>query len=275
MKEIGNFLKNAREEKGISLDEISNATKIPKRHLRSLEEGNFSCFPGEVYLRGALRNYAEMIGLNPREVLSGYELLLKKNKTMENERKDVKKHKTKQLKGDNEPLVFKNKRKPLPLAAFVWIVLLAIVVGGSLWYLFQQPASEDPGPPYTVEPAPEENGREEDNGLNPPEETLPVKPEITVVNSGGNEAVYLLSGAEQKQVVMNFSGRCWVRIEQEGRLVEEANYANGDRRELGDALETRIRLGYPAAVEIRVNGIELEGLAGTGNPMDITIRKEN
>ena len=115
----------------------------------------------------------------------------------------------------------------------------------------------------------------ENNGFVVSEEAPLWEPKITIVNSDSNETVYLLSGVEQKQIIMNFSGRCWVRIEQEGTLVEEANYANGDSRQLGDALETRIRLGYPAAVDIRVNGIELEGLAGVGNPINIIIRKEN
>ncbi len=276
LKELGDFLKSAREEKEISLDEISNATKIPKRHLSSLEDGNFSCFSGEVYLKGALKNYAEVVGLNPREVVSGYELLLKKKNTIENEKRVEKKHKKEQLKEDHKPVVIRDRRKPLPLAALIWIFLLAIVVGGSLWYFYQQPPNENTRPPYISEPAPEENGMQEKNGFVEPEEVPPPRePEITIVNSGSNEAVYLLSGAEQKQVMMNFSGRCWVRIEQEGNLVEEANYANGDSRMLGDALETRIRLGYPAVVEIRVNDIELEGLTGVSNPIDIIIRKEN
>jgi cytoskeletal protein RodZ len=274
LKEIGDFLKSAREEKGISLDEVSDATKIPKRHLSSLEEGNFSCFSGEVYLRGALKNYAEVVGLNPKEIISGYELLLKKKKTIENGKIDEKKHKKQQLKEDNKPVVFRNRRKPLPLAALIWIFLLAIVVGGSLWYFFQQPPSENARPPHTSEPAPEENGMKENNGYIIPEEPPHREPEITIINSGSNEVVYLLSGADQKQIIMNFSGRCWVRIDQDGNL-EEAIYANGDSIELGDAQETRIRLGYPAVVEIRVNGIELEGLAGIGNPIDFVIRKEN
>lgn len=277
MKEIGDFLKSAREEKGISLDDISNSTKIPKRYLSSLEEGDFSCFSGEVYLKGALRHYADAVGLNPREIISGYELLLKKENKYENGKREQKTHTKKKIIENNKPVVIRNRKKPLPLVALIWITLLAIVVAGSLWYLFQQPPGENARIPYAGEPAPEENG-EEDNNFGLPEEEPPPEleePEIIVVSSSSGEIVYMLSKAEEKQVRLAFTGRCWVRIEQDGILVEEATYVNGDSKQLSDALETRIRLGCPAVVKIGVNGIELEDLTGVGNPIDIIIRKEN
>jgi cytoskeletal protein RodZ len=275
LKEIGEFLKSAREEKGISLDDISNSTKIPKRYLRSLEEGDFSCFSGEVYLKGALRHYADAVGLNPREIISGYELLLKKEKKYENEKRGQRTH-TKRIE-DNRPVVARNKKKIFPPAALIWITLLAIVVVGSLWYLSQQPPGENAGIPYAGEPAPEENGGD-DNNFDLPEEELfpePEEPEIAIVSSSSNEIVYTLSKAEEKQVHLAFSGRCWVRIEQDGTLIEEATYVNGDTKQLSDALETRIRLGCPSVVKIGINGIELEDLKGIGNPINIIVRKAN
>ena len=83
MKEIGNLLRQAREEKGKSLDEISRETKIQKRYLSLLEEGDFSSFSGEVYLKGALRNFAEAVCLNSSEIILLYDQAIKANKTIE------------------------------------------------------------------------------------------------------------------------------------------------------------------------------------------------
>ena len=58
-----------------------------------------------------------------------------------------------------------------------------------------------------------------------------------------------------------------------GRYLEEANYANGDSRQLGDARKP----AYAWVILRRWNqgnGIELEGLAGVGNPINIIIRKK-
>ena len=45
MTELGNRLKEAREEKGMSLDDLQAATKIQKRYLTALEEGNYDIIP--------------------------------------------------------------------------------------------------------------------------------------------------------------------------------------------------------------------------------------
>jgi cytoskeleton protein RodZ len=54
MKELGEFLKKTREEKGISLKDIQDRTKIRSRYLEAIEKGEFQIVPGEVYLRGFL-----------------------------------------------------------------------------------------------------------------------------------------------------------------------------------------------------------------------------
>jgi len=75
--------------------------------------------------------------------------------------------------------------------------------------------------------------------------------------------------------VLTFTGNCWVRIEQDGRLIEEKTFLPGDRKILGDSNETWIRLGYPPAAVIEVNGFAIEGLTRVTNPFNITIKKEN
>ena len=72
MKEIGAILKAAREEKGLSLDEIQMATKIRYKHLEAMEAGEFDQLPGEVYVKGFLGNYAKMVGLEAEEILRKY-----------------------------------------------------------------------------------------------------------------------------------------------------------------------------------------------------------
>ena len=72
MQEIGQVLRQAREERGMTLEQVSSRTMIAKKYLRALEEGNFEIFPGEVYLKGALRKYAAELGLNQEGLVSRY-----------------------------------------------------------------------------------------------------------------------------------------------------------------------------------------------------------
>lgn len=72
-QEIGDRLRRAREERGLSLAEIQNSTKIRLRYLEALEHGEFEVIPGEVYVRGFLQNFAGAVGLDARELLEEYD----------------------------------------------------------------------------------------------------------------------------------------------------------------------------------------------------------
>ncbi|MDO9536350.1 MAG: DUF4115 domain-containing protein [Bacillota bacterium] len=268
MKEISDLLRNAREEKGLSLDDISRETKIQKRHLSSLEEGDFSPFSGEVYVKGALRNYAEAVGMNPSEIISLYTQHLNNSKEPEEKRE-----KKKRREGSESHLVRKEK-KPLPSAALIWIVLVAIVVIGSTWYSYQR--GNNDRIPYVSEPFEDGNDKQEepdDNVLLPVDEPV-LEAKLTIITQDNIGATYLLSGAEQKQILLTFKGDCWVRIEQDGRLVEEKSFRSGDSKSIGDSTETWIRFGFPPAAEIKVNDLEITDLKPITNPYNITIRKE-
>ena len=69
---LGNLLRAQREERGLTLEQAEEATRIRRRYLEALEAEHFAELPGEVYVRGFLRLYAEYLGLNPDEVLSRY-----------------------------------------------------------------------------------------------------------------------------------------------------------------------------------------------------------
>lgn len=70
MKTVGSILKSAREEKGLTLDEIREATRIHPRFLAALEEGDYSVFSSPVHLKGFLRTYARFLELDEEEVMA-------------------------------------------------------------------------------------------------------------------------------------------------------------------------------------------------------------
>jgi len=72
MESLGEKLKTAREMKGYTFDQISRDTNIARRYLEALEREDFSQFPGEPYLLGFLRNYAEYLGLDSQSLIGMY-----------------------------------------------------------------------------------------------------------------------------------------------------------------------------------------------------------
>src|SRR5690625_1961322 len=70
--EIGELLKEAREEKGYTLDNIQEKTKIQKRYLVAIEQGDFNALPGKFYARALIREYAEAVELDPEVGLAEF-----------------------------------------------------------------------------------------------------------------------------------------------------------------------------------------------------------
>lgn len=66
---VGEMLKRAREEKGLSLEEVNYRTKISVRVLATLEQDDLDAFESETYLKGFLKNYAGFLGLDMEKVM--------------------------------------------------------------------------------------------------------------------------------------------------------------------------------------------------------------
>jgi len=72
MGQFGDDLKREREYRGVSLDKISEATKISTRHLEALEQERFGDLPGGVFNKGIVRGYTRVIGLEEEEWVERY-----------------------------------------------------------------------------------------------------------------------------------------------------------------------------------------------------------
>jgi cytoskeletal protein RodZ len=69
---LGNFLRLERERRAMSAAELSRVTRIPLASLEAIESDRFDELPGEVFVRGFLKAYAQAVGLLPAEVLARY-----------------------------------------------------------------------------------------------------------------------------------------------------------------------------------------------------------
>jgi cytoskeleton protein RodZ len=68
-KQIGRQLREAREAKSLTLNQVSRDIRIRTRYLHALESGNLGELPSAVHVRGFLRSYADFLGLNAEELL--------------------------------------------------------------------------------------------------------------------------------------------------------------------------------------------------------------
>jgi len=65
---VGERLRIGREEKGLTLEDVASQTRIPRRHLESIETGDWSNLPAATYTMGFAKSYATAIGLDRNEI---------------------------------------------------------------------------------------------------------------------------------------------------------------------------------------------------------------
>lgn len=116
MNQLGPIFKEKREKEGKSIDDAVKETKIAKKYLIAIESENFDIFPGETYLIGFIRNYAQFLGLDPDEMVQRY-----------------KSYKIQEQPTPIEQLTARPKRSKY----FILIVIILVIIAGSILAYFK------------------------------------------------------------------------------------------------------------------------------------------
>lgn len=134
--EIGERLKEAREDQNLSLESLQETTKIQKRYLEAIEQGNFKILPGTFYARAFIKEYAAAVGLDPNELLEEY----KEEIPQAEEESTVQYSHIHRSRKDN------NAQKNTNIFSFIPTVIVVLLVIGIffvVWLFYQGTASEE------------------------------------------------------------------------------------------------------------------------------------
>ena len=80
MSTVADQLRQAREAKSLTIQQVAEITKIRTDHLRSLEEGDFNVFAAPVYIRGFVRSYSTLLKLNVPQTMAALDAELGQTK---------------------------------------------------------------------------------------------------------------------------------------------------------------------------------------------------
>lgn len=72
LETFGHYLRQRREDRQVSIEELSWATKIKVEYIYAMEAGDYSLLPGEIFTKGYLRSYSEYLGLDPSETVTRF-----------------------------------------------------------------------------------------------------------------------------------------------------------------------------------------------------------
>lgn len=275
MTELGNRLKEAREARGYSLDDLQTITKIQKRYLQGIEEGDYSTMPGKFYVRAFIKQYAEAVGIEPEELFDHY-------------KQDIPSSYNEELP---EQLSRVKTRKTIPAGNskvfdFLPQVLIGVFIIGALvllYYFLQQNAGKESENQVTdenqtvkfeesedlkEEPKKEEEAKADSEDVDKKEEKTEEKAEeqptqeLAVVTAQGNETTYELKNASKFEVKVATTGETWVNILNgkgfsffQGML--KVGATDSQTFDLSKETEAVIVIGRSTETQVFVNGQQL------------------
>lgn len=293
MLSIGESLRDARIAKGISLEQAEEDTKIRKRYLQALEEGDYSILPGMVYAKGFLRNYANYLGLNQDEIMIEYKLLhtpIRENGSRPNIEEAI--HKRRANNRVNRKAYFVTV--VIAVIAILTFALYGMLVkkdpdtpksgeNGNQVKTGQQPSNNnkqtgnsgktsDPG--NTPESSPNQSGNNLPNqGVNP--QGQPTTPEVQPQNppetvSEGEQSSGVSSedlpgeGEAKVNLVLKGKEESWIKVSVDGRVEFTGILKAGETKTFAGTDKIYLKSGNAGGTEVTFNGQELGTLGPTG-----------
>jgi cytoskeleton protein RodZ len=281
---FGDRLKREREMRGITLDEITESTKISRRHLEALEGEHFDQLPGGVFNKGFVRAYARFLGLDEDQAVADYSAASNEQPQPENKFPlEIHEQSNRELnpRSSNLPLIFAIaalvgvlvgygfwvKSKPHSSAPAEKVQQAASVNSGS-----EPQASASPAQPATSSSPEVSTGSASAAKQTPaqvPQSSRPVEPKRDAVASDtaddpapGNEKAFF--------VQVNAKEDSWVSIVADGKSVMQRVLPADKNKRVKAGKSLILRTGNAGGIEVTFNGRPLGALGNENEPRTLT-----
>ncbi|WP_407392132.1 RodZ domain-containing protein [Carnobacterium jeotgali] len=263
LNEIGEKLKEARKAKGYTLDDLQQMTKIQKRYLIAIEEGNYDVMPGKFYARAFIKQYADTVGLNGDQLLEEYTDAVPHT----HDEEYVEKVSTDQTRsGKNTENVFLTKVQDyLPT---ILIGLLAVAIVAAIYFAViktNNQGNEDMITKESEQIAVSSAGSisEEESVKESSESALSEESKeaqgIEMLSSNGSTTTYSVTGtSEGSTLILTASGGdSWVSVEGDGTTIDAQLITDGSNleTEIPDGTSSLVVIiGNAPATKVNFNG---------------------
>jgi cytoskeletal protein RodZ len=249
MESFGEYLKSLREERGISLEEVSERTKIATSNLNFLENDHYELLPPKVFVKGFIRSYVDELGLDPEEALRRFDEFIKEGELSGYE--------------EEEHLLFQSQPKRSSFVKSTWftvaltaIGLLAlgilIVTGVSRLFLSGNPSEVETPTVTTVGPQ-EQTTREGEARY----QTAFTEPPRTQ--------------AGKKVLEIKALSSAWIRVEPDTGKPEELVMAPGDVQIFTAKKGFYVQTGNAGGIRLRYDGRELPVLGKENQSLSLRL----
>jgi cytoskeleton protein RodZ len=263
---FGERLRREREMRGITLEEIAEATKIGSRSLRALEEEDFDKLPGGIFNKGFVRAYCRYLGIDAEQSVADYVAAVTEAQAA---------GKLARAEYTSPPAESEEVSEPI-IGRIPWgmiiaaLVLVAAGLAGRQYYaghgwpkLFsrEKPAAAAPQPQAATpaaQPAAEP--------VNPPVTSAPPAP--TAPELANQPA----PGRAESAIVLRIHARetAWVSITADGKHVTSEELPPNSDKTIRAEREVVLVTGNAGGVEVSLNNTPMPALGESGKKATVT-----
>jgi cytoskeletal protein RodZ len=233
VSDLGDVLRTAREQRGYTLEDVQDITKIRKRYLEAIETGDYKVLPGSFYVRAFVKTYAETVGLDAEEVLRLYQQDLPKTAAPDTVMVQP------QIKTGRRSVQHSDRWGKAAVSMLMWAfpILIAVVI-----YIYVSnsnssapnelapntpPISSDTATP-TSSPTASVSPSPSPTVSASPTPTPSSAVTVSFKEKRGTTQYYEISPDTGHKLEIDVSGRCWVEVRDGGKSGKKLHYASVD-----------------------------------------------
>lgn len=239
MSSYGFYLQTVRVEKGISIERVTEESRIRGEILRSIEAEDHDNLPDDVFVKGFLRLFAEAIGADPEEALRRFALRRKPEQM---------------VKGRSSDEAERPRRFWLTLLGV--IAVMVCLVGGTLWIyqMFYQKGLD--ATPHVSAQSEKEAVAADDHTTPTEAPTATIEDTAWETDDAGEPATYVL------EIVCHED--TWLKVIADDARATEHNLKPGEKIEFKANTVFNLLIGNAGGVSVQLNGepVPVSGTSG-------------
>lgn len=271
---IGDKLRKAREAKNLSIQDMEKETSIRALYIEAIENGNYKILPGEAYLKGFIKSYANTLGLDGPMLVEEYKTEQGQSLPEDEAADDVTEEADKPAKSTAAPAA--PKIKPVKSGGLAkqrnyGVVgsnrnsrgfsykIMAGIIGfiiciGVYTFLSADEAPQPIAKPAVKTTADNKPAVSQSQAAVQTPPAAPVKTPAAVPAANNNDI----------DIDIKLTGRCWLQVEVDNRVVYEGTAQSGEKFSWKGNENVKITAGNAGAIEFVQNGKELGKLGSAG-----------
>ena len=144
MKEIGQQLKSARENMGVSIEEVAEDLKVKPTQIENIEAGNSNAFDDMFNVKYFIRDYAKYLGLNKEDLVDEFnEFLFDYTSRLSLDDIKIAKKQINKSKAVKSPYTKKKTNKKFPIIPLLVYGLIIVLIGLVIYFIIDINVNDD------------------------------------------------------------------------------------------------------------------------------------